>query len=210
MTMEKRLKEYGIIPVITIDDENDAPALAEALCAGGLECAEVTFRTDAAKNAISLMKKTREEMLIIAGTVLSCSQADEAMEAGAEMIVAPGLNVELAKYCKEKNYPYIPGICTPSEIELALSLGYDTVKFFPAELSGGIDMLKAFHGPYHEVRFMPTGGINMSNAKDYLLNDFVLCVGGTWIAREKMIEDKEFERIARNAIEASELVKTIR
>lgn len=208
--MKDILYKNGIIPVISIDDENNASELAQALLEGGLNCIEVTFRTDRAKQAIEVISTTYPEMYIIAGTVLSCSQADEAMEAGAKAIVAPGLNEEVARYCIEKGYPYIPGVCTPSEIEKAMSLGFDTLKFFPAELSGGLKMLEAFNGPYANIKFMPTGGINIDNAKSYLEKDFILCVGGTWIASRQMINEKKFDVIKEYALQASNLVKELR
>ena len=208
--MFERLKETGIIPVVSINDADNAKPLAEAVYTGGLSCIEVTFRTAAAKQAIRNIKDNCPDMFILAGTVLSTAQADEAMEAGASMIVAPGLNPKVAAYCKEKGYPYIPGICTPSEIETAMDLGYKIVKFFPAEASGGIKMLEAFHAPYRDVEFMPTGGINIETAKEYLKKDYILCVGGSWIAKADMIDKRQFEEIKESAKQAAELVRSIR
>lgn len=208
--MKDLLYRYGIVPVVTIEDENDASATAEALCNGHLGCAEITFRSASAENDIRLIKKARPDMFLIAGTVLSAAQADEAIDAGAKLIVSPGFNIEVAEHCRKKGYPYMPGVCTPTEIEMALSHGYDTLKFYPAELSGGIKMLETLHGPYHDVMFMPTGGINIDNASDYLKKDYILCVGGTWIADRKLIEEGRFDLISENAARAHELVKTLR
>ena len=202
------LEKTGIIPVVSISNVKDAVPLAKALCEGGLSCVEVTFRTEAAGDAISVISKNVPEMYVIAGTVLTAKQADEAIEAGASMIVAPGLNPKIAKYCKENSYPYIPGICTPSEIEQTMELGYKMLKFFPAEVSGGVRMLEAMHAPYKDVRFMPTGGISINNAEEYLKKDYIFCVGGSWIAKPEMIAEGKFEEIKQLAREAAELVRS--
>ena len=208
--MFERLEETGIIPVVSIDNVKDAVPLAKALYDGGLSCVEVTFRTKTAKEAIAAISRDLPEMFILAGTVLSAEQADEAMEAGASVIVAPGLNPKVAAHCSEKGYPYIPGICTPSEIELARELGYRDLKFFPAEASGGVRMLDALHAPYGDVRFMPTGGISLHTAGEYLARDYILCIGGSWIARPEMISEGRFEEIRQLASQAAELVRSLR
>ena len=169
--MEKLIKEIssaGIVPVVKIDNAGDAVNLAAALRNGGMNCAEITFRTDAAEEAIRLIAGKYPDMLIAAGTVLTPKQADKAMAAGAKFIVSPGLNPTVVKHCIDKGYPVIPGICTPSEIEQAMSLGLSYLKFFPAEAAGGVKMIKALAAPYTGIRFMPTGGINVSNLTDYL------------------------------------------
>ena len=208
--MFEDLRQTGIVPVISINDAKDAASLAKALYEGGLHCAEITFRTSAAKEAIRIIRDSCPEMTILAGTVLKTQQADDAMEAGASIIVAPGLNPKLAKHCSEKGYPYIPGICTPSEIETAMDLGFKTVKFFPAEASGGVKMLEAMHAPYRDVTFMPTGGISLKNAGDYLEKDYILCVGGSWIAGSDLIDQGRFDEIRDAAKEAAELVSSLR
>ena len=166
MDIIKELSLIGIVPVIAINDAKDASPLADALCRGGLPCAEVTFRTDAAEEAIRIMKYSRPEMLVGAGTVLSADQADRAVAAGASFLVSPGLNPDVVSHCLERGYPILPGCATPSDIERAISMGLDAVKFFPAEAAGGIGMIRAMSAPYSKVRFMPTGGIKASNLNE--------------------------------------------
>ncbi len=191
----KQLSLIGIVPVIKIDNAKDAAPLAKALIEGGLPCAEVTFRTAAAKEAISIISKEYPEMIVGAGTVLTTTQVDDAIEAGAKFIVSPGLNPEIVKYCQEKGCPMVPGINNPSGIEQALSLGLDTVKFFPAEQSGGINMIKAMSAPYGGVKFMPTGGVNPQNVCEYLANPKIICCGGSWMVKPDMIAAGDFEGI---------------
>ena len=162
----KQISEIGVVPVIKIDRAEDAIPLAQALKNGGLCCAEVTFRTDAAEEAISLIHKEFPDFLIAAGTVLTPKQADAAVNAGAAFIVSPGLNPNVVKHCNDKGYPVIPGVCTPTEVEAAMSLGLSYLKFFPAEAAGGVKMIKAMAAPYTKIKFMPTGGIGVSNIKD--------------------------------------------
>ena len=159
----EKISKIGIVPVVKIDRAQDALPLAKALCAGGLPCAEVTFRTDAAAEAIKIMTENFPDMCVGAGTVLNAAQVDVAVEAGAKFIVSPGLNANTVKYCQEKNVPITPGTSSPSDIELAIELGLDVVKFFPAEQSGGLAKIKAMAAPYVNMKFMPTGGINAKN-----------------------------------------------
>ena len=168
MNVLKELSLIGIVPVIKIDRVEDALPLAKALIDGGLPCAEITFRTAAAKDAIAAISKEYPEMIVGAGTVLTKEQVDDAIEAGSKFIVSPGFNPEIVKYCQEKGCPIVPGINNPSGIEAALELGLTTVKFFPAEAAGGLKMLKAMAAPYGQLTFMPTGGINENNLLDYL------------------------------------------
>ena len=198
----KELSLIGIVPVIKIDDAKDAAPLAKALIEGGLPCAEVTFRTAAAKEAISIIAKEYPEMIVGAGTVLTKAQVDDAIEAGAKFIVSPGFNPEIVKYCQEKGCPIVPGINNPTGIEQALSLGLDVVKFFPAEQSGGIKMIKAMAAPYGGVKFMPTGGVNPGNVNDYLAFNKILCCGGSWMVDAKMISSGDFDGIAKLVREA--------
>lgn len=198
----KKLSLIGIVPVIKIDDAANAVPLAKALIDGGLPCAEVTFRTSAAKDSISAISKAFPDMLVGAGTVLTKEQVDDAIGAGAKFIVSPGLNPEVVSYCVEKGYPMIPGISNPSGIEQALSLGLDTVKFFPAEQAGGLEMIKAMSAPYGSVRFMPTGGVNPSNLAAYLSNPKIICCGGSWMVKADIIAAKDFDKITRLAREA--------
>jgi 2-dehydro-3-deoxyphosphogluconate aldolase/(4S)-4-hydroxy-2-oxoglutarate aldolase len=191
----KRLHGIGIIPAIVLDDVKDAAPLAEALCKGGLPAAEVTFRTAAAHDAIKAMKEARPDLIVGAGTVLTKEQVDSALDAGAEFIVAPGLNPEIVKYCQEKKVPMVPGLSTASEIEQALALGLHTVKFFPAEAMGGVKTIKALCGPYKNLTFLPTGGINTENMLDYLNYDKIFAVGGTWMVKSDLIKNGQFDRI---------------
>lgn len=209
MDMMKQIEEMGIVPVVVIEDAKQALPLAEALCAGGLPCAEVTFRTAAARDAIREMKK-KENMLVGAGTVLTTDQVDEAVDAGAEFIVSPGFNRKVVRHCQEKGIPVIPGVCTPTEVEMALEEGLEVVKFFPAEAAGGIAMIKAMSAPYGSVRFMPTGGITMENLADYLSCNKVIACGGSFMVSKKLIAENQFEKIEELTREAVSLCKKIR
>ncbi|MBR2615329.1 MAG: bifunctional 4-hydroxy-2-oxoglutarate aldolase/2-dehydro-3-deoxy-phosphogluconate aldolase [Clostridia bacterium] len=204
----ERVQALGVLPVIKIQNADHAEKLAAALIAGGLPAAEVTFRTDAAEEAISRMHQAYPELLIGAGTVLTTEQADRAMAAGATFIVSPGLNPKVVGHCVEKGYPIIPGICTPSELECALGFGLEVVKFFPAEAAGGLPMIKAMSAPYGAVRFMPTGGINQKNILSYLANPKVLCCGGSWMVPEDKLMAEDFGAIEALVREAVELVKS--
>lgn len=208
--VNERLKEIGIVPVVVINDIEDALPLAEALVNGGLPCAEITFRTEAAARAIQIMSEAYPDLLVGAGTVLTKEQVDTAIESGAKFIVSPGLNPNIVSYVLEKGIPMVPGTCTPSDIERALELGLTEVKFFPAEASGGLNMIKALSGPYVNVSFMPTGGLNTSNVRDYLANPKIFCCGGTWIAKADLLKEKKFDEIERLVKEAAQIVKEVR
>ncbi len=208
--MFEELRKIGIVPVVSIDDAENALPLAAALWKGGLSCVEVTFRTAAAERSIALIRNAYPDMTILAGTVLNKDQAYVAIKAGADVIVAPGLNTRMAEYCLERKYPYIPGVCTPSEIETAMEYGLRVLKFFPAKASGGLKMLEALHAPYGDIRFMPTGGIGIEDVREYLSKDYILCVGGSWIASTSLISEGRFDEIKRCAAEASASVRKIR
>lgn len=198
----KELSLYGIVPVVKIERIEDAFPLAKALCDGGLPLAEVTFRTPCAKEAIQIMKKNFPEMLIGAGTVLNPQQVDEAIEAGSQFIVSPGLNPQVVQYCLDKNMPVIPGCATPSDMEKAMTLGLDTVKFFPAEANGGIKAIKAMSAPYGNLKFMPTGGINTQNINAYLACDQIIACGGTWMVSQELIRNRQWDQITQITKEA--------
>lgn len=201
----ERIEKLGIVPVVALDSAKDAAELAGSLCRGGLPCAEVTFRTAAAKESIEIMTREFPDMLVGAGTVLTTSQVDEALASGAKFIVSPGLNPKVVSYCIEKNIPVTPGCANPSDIEQALELGLDVVKFFPAESLGGLNMIKAMSAPYGNVRFMPTGGINTENITSYLAFPKILACGGSWMVNKKLISEGRFdevERLTREAVEA--------
>ena len=206
----EKLKKTGIVPVVVIENEEDAIPLARALCNGGLPCAEVTFRTSAAASAICLIKEAYPQMCVGAGTVLTKQQVDEAVASGSEFIVSPGLNPNIVTYVLEKGIPMLPGTCTPSDIERALELGLTQVKFFPAEPSGGLPMIKALAAPYVDVEFMPTGGINIQNVREYLSYKRIMCVGGTWMVKPQLIQEKRFDEIEKLAREAADIVKEVR
>lgn len=211
--MEKlisQISDVGVVPVVKLDSADDALPLAAALKKGGLCCAEVTFRTDAAEESIRRIAKEYPDFLVAAGTVLTPAQADAAMNAGASFVVSPGLNPEVVKHCIAKGYPIIPGVCTPSEVEMALSLGLKYLKFFPAEAAGGVKMIKAMAAPYTMVKFMPTGGIGVKNLKDYLDCKAVYACGGSWMVPADKIAEGKFDEIADLTREAVELLKEIR
>lgn len=189
------LSKIGIVPVVKIDNATDAVPLASALIKGGLPCAEVTFRTEAAEEAIALMSKEFPEMLVGAGTVLTTDQVDRAVNAGAKFIVTPGFNAKIVKYCIDRNIPVTPGCPTTSDIEAAIELGLDVVKFFPAENLGGISMIKALAAPYVGIKFMPTGGINANNINSYLDCDKILACGGSWMVKDTLINAGKFDEI---------------
>lgn len=195
MDVLKQLSLIGIVPVIAIDDAGDAVPLAQALCEGGLPCAEVTFRTAAAADAIAAMTKAFPDMLVGAGTVLTCEQVDRAVAAGAKFIVSPGLNPETVRHCQKIGIPVCPGTSNPSDIEVALSLGLKTVKFFPAEAAGGLKYIKSIAAPYVDVTFMPTGGIGEKNLLEYLSFKKILCCGGSWMVPKDAIAAKDWDKI---------------
>lgn len=194
-TILERLEMVGIVPVIKIDRVEDAVPLARALCEGGLPVAEVTFRTECAKEAIHEICTALPNMLVGAGTVLTTAQVDEAIEAGAAFVVSPGLNEQVVRYCQEKGVPILPGCANPSDVEKAIALGLEVVKFFPAEAAGGLPMIKAMAAPYHKMRFMPTGGINEQNLSSYLAFDKIIACGGSWMVSEELIKKGEFDKI---------------
>ena len=205
-----RIKKTGIIPVVVIDDKKDAAPLADALCKGGLPCAEVTFRTEAAADAIRLMKNTHPEMLVGAGTVLTIHQVDEAIAAGAEFIVSPGFDTVIVDYCMEKDVVVLPGCISPSEAAFAVRKGLSVIKFFPAEQAGGLPFIKAIAAPYTTLSFMPTGGINPENVKEYLKYDRIFACGGSWMVKGKLISEGRFDEIQKLTEEAAAIVKEIR
>jgi len=198
----EQISKIGIVPVVKIDRAEDALPLAKALCAGGLPCAEVTFRTDAAAEAIKIMTTNFPEMCVGAGTVLNAAQVDAAIEAGSKFIVSPGLNPKTVKYCIEKNIPITPGTSSPSDIEQAIELGLDVVKFFPAEQSGGLAKIKAMAAPYVNMKFMPTGGVNAKNLTSYLDFPKIIACGGSWMVPGDLINAGEWDKIEQLTREA--------
>lgn len=191
----KEIYQIGIVPVIALSDAKDARPLAQALCEGGLSCAEVTFRTAAAEESIRIMTTEFPQMLVGAGTVLTTEQVDKAVAAGAKFIVSPGLNPKVVKYCVDRGIPIVPGCANPSDIEQAIEYGLEVVKFFPAEAAGGLDMIKAMSDPYGDMKYMPTGGINAKNLVEYLDFKKIIACGGSWMVKSDMIAAGAFDQI---------------
>jgi 2-dehydro-3-deoxyphosphogluconate aldolase/(4S)-4-hydroxy-2-oxoglutarate aldolase len=202
----KKFEEMGVVPVVAIPESAAAMPLADALIEGGLPCAEITFRTDAAIDAMRIMAQ-RGDILVGAGTVLTVDQVKAAVDAGARFVVSPGFNPRVVGYCVENNISNTPGVCTPSDIEAAMDFGLDVLKFFPVEAFGGLKTLKAVGAPYGSVKFIPTGGISPKNLMDYLASPKVLACGGTWVAKSDLISNGRFDEILRNAKEAVSIVK---
>lgn len=202
----EQLAARRLVPVVVIDRAEDAGPLAAALKAGGLPVAEVTFRTAAAEAAIREMARDKD-LVLGAGTVLQVEQVDRAIAAGATYIVTPGFNARVVRRCRERGLPVFPGVATPTEIQMALDEGLDTVKFFPAESLGGIKALKAIAAPYSMVRFIPTGGINLEKLADYLAFKAVVAVGGSWMVAPELLKARNFAEVTRLAAEAVALVK---
>ncbi|MEV0878681.1 bifunctional 4-hydroxy-2-oxoglutarate aldolase/2-dehydro-3-deoxy-phosphogluconate aldolase [Micromonospora echinofusca] len=195
-----------ILPVVVLDAARDAAPLADALLRGGLRSAEVTFRTDAAAEAIRVMSE-RPDLLVGAGTVLTPDQVDRAVEAGARFVVTPGFSPAVVRRCQELGVPVFPGVATGTEIQMALDAGLDTVKFFPAEQLGGVGMIKALAAPFRSVRFIPTGGVNTANLADYLALPAVLAVGGTWMVAPDLIAARRWDEVAARTAAAVEAAR---
>ena len=193
------LGKIGIVPVIKIDDATKAVPLAKALIAGGVPCAEITFRTHAGEEAIRRINKEVPDILLGAGTVLSVDQVDRAINAGAKFIVSPGFNPKVVSHCITKGIPITPGCSNPSDIEQALELGLDVVKFFPAEQAGGLDYIKAIAAPYTTLKFLPTGGINAANIANYIAYEKILASGGSWMVTADLInvDDRSIRTILK-------------
>ncbi len=200
-TIESKLFTFDIL---------DRVGGGDALVEGGLPCAEVTFRTEAAEESIRLMHEKYPDMLVGAGTVLTVSQVDKAIAVGAKFVVSPGFDPDIVDYCMEKGICILPGCVTPSEVAQALMRGLKVVKFFPAEQYGGIATIRALAAPYEMLSFMPTGGINAKNLKDYLEYEKILCCGGSWMVKGDLIKNKEFDKIRELTKEAVELVEKYR
>ena len=208
--LDKRLFDTGVIPVIALEDETQAVPLAQALLAGGIAAAEVTFRTPAAAGGIARMAKSHPEMLVCAGTVLTVDQAKAAVDAGAQAVISPGTNPKVVEWCLEHQVPVYPGCATPTEVEAALGLGLTTVKLFPAQVVGGVAMLKALYGPYRQVKFMPTGGISPANLGEYLSQPNVIACGGSWLCPKEHLAAGNWQKIADLAQACSDMVRQLR
>ena len=209
-SVAETIQNMGVVPVVVLHDAKDAAPLAKALCDGGLPCAEVTFRTDAAQESIAVMTREYPEMFVGAGTVLTVDQVDRAVRAGAKFIVSPGFDPEIVDYCLGQNIPVFPGCITPSEVAQAVKRGLKIVKFFPAEQFGGMATIKAIAAPYVGLKFMPTGGINAKNLENYLTCDEIIACGGSWMVKGDLIKAGKFDEITSLTKEAVELVAKIR
>ena len=203
--IRQQIKQLQIIPVIALEKAEQADPLADALVAGGLPIAEVTFRTDAAEASIRAMS-ARQDLLVGAGTVLSVEQVDRAIDAGAQFAVTPGFNPQVVRHCLDKELPIFPGVSSPTEIEMALDHGLQTVKFFPAEALGGLKTLKAIAAPYQMIRFIPTGGIGADNLAEYLAFAPVLACGGSWMVKPALYADGNFKPVESAVRKATTIV----
>lgn len=208
LTMEQ-VAACGIVPVVVLDDVEQAVPTARALLKGGINAMEITFRTAAAKGSIARVAAEVPEMIVGAGTVINVEQLHDAVEAGAKFVVSPGSDADVIKEAAKLNVPIVPGVVTPSEIILGLKLGIKIFKFFPAESYGGLKTIKALCGPFPQIKFIPTGGISQSNVADYLKNPKIQAVGGSWMVSKDMINAGDFEGIAQKSKEATDLFKEI-
>ena len=202
-----QLQRLKVVPVIALDHAEDILPLADTLAQNGLSVAEITFRSPAAGEAIRLLRQQRPDFLIAAGTVLTADQVFQAKNAGADVVVTPGFNPKIVQLCQDLGLPIIPGVNNPMAIEAALELGIDTVKFFPAEASGGVKMIKALLGPYAQLKMMPTGGIGLQNIQDYLAIPNVVACGGSWFVEKTLINAKNWSKINRLTQEVVTLIK---
>ena len=210
MNITEQIQNLAVVPVVVLEDTEDALPLAKALCEGGLPCAEVTFRTDAAEESIKIMTEAFPDMLVGAGTVLTAEQVDQAVKAGAKFIVSPGFDPEIVDYCILKDIPVFPVCITPSEVAQAVKRGLKVIKFFPAEQFGGIAAIKALAAPYTDIKFMPTGGINPKNLENYLSDDKIIACGGSWMVKGNLIKEGRFDEIRILTAEAVKLASGIR
>lgn len=209
--VDRKIMEIGVVPVIKLENpERDARPLAEALGAGGIPAAEVTFRAAGAGEAIRRMKEACPDMLVGAGTVVSASQVDQALEAGAQFIVSPGLDLDLVRYCQERGAPVYPGCTTASEYQAALRLGLEVLKFFPAEQSGGLGKIKALAAPFPQFKIMPTGGISLKNLGEYLSCPVILACGGSYMVTAELIGSQNWQEITRLCRQSREIVDAVR
>ena len=210
MDILEAMRRTAVIPVVVLDDAKDAVPTAKALLAGGVDVMEITFRTAAAADSIKAVAENCPEMLVGAGTVVTLDQCKQALECGAKFIVSPGFDPEVVNWCAERNIPITPGCVTPTEIMAAMKLGLNVVKFFPAGVYGGLKAMKALSAPFGGVKFIPTGGVDAKNLKEYLEAPFVHAVGGSWLCPKNEIAAGNFDAVTTLCREASEIVKAVR
>ena len=206
----EKFKSSGVVPVVVLDDAKDAVPTAKALLAGGVDVMEITFRTAAAADSIKAVAEGCPDMLVGAGTVVTLEQCKQALECGAKFIVAPGFDEEVVRWCVERSIPITPGCVTPTAIMAAMKLGLSIVKFFPAGVYGGLKAMKALSAPFGGVKFIPTGGVDAKNLKEYLEAPFVHAVGGSWLCPKKEIAAGNFDAITARCREASAIVREVR
>lgn len=209
MDIWEKIRAAGVVPVVVIEDARDAVPTAKALLAGGIGVMEITFRTACAAEAIRVVAKEVPEMTVGAGTVLNSEQGREALEAGAKFIVSPGFDDTLVRFCRDLSVPIVPGCVTPTEIMKAVAEGLNVVKFFPADIYGGLSAMKALSAPFGHIRFIPTGGVNSGNLGEYLAQPYVFAVGGSWICTKDDISHHRFDRIAELSGKAANQVALI-
>ena len=209
MNIQEQIAKIRLVPVVVLEDAKDAVPLAKALIAGGLPVAEVTFRTDAAEESIRLMSENCPEMLVGAGTVITVAQAEAAVAAGAKFIVTAGFSEDVTRWAVAHNVPIFPGVCTPTEIMMALRYDLKIVKFFPAAQYGGLKTIKALAGPFPKLKFMPTGGVSAANVQEYLSDPHIIACGGSWMVKGDLVKSGNFEEITRLTAEAMALVKAV-
>lgn len=203
----QQVADTKVVPVVVLNRVEDAKPLGEALCAGGLPVAEVTFRTEAAEESIRIMKKEFPEMLVGAGTIVNVEQAKRALDAGSTFLVSPGFSAKVTEFAIDNNVPIFPGCCTPTEIMMAMDYGLKVVKFFPAKQFGGLDTIKALAAPFPSMKFMPTGGISAANIREFLAFDKIIACGGSWMVNGALVKEGNFAEITRLTKEAVDLVK---
>ena len=209
--LQQKISAIGVVPVIKLTNPTrDAKPLADALCAGGVPVAEITFRAAGAADAIRIMAESHPEMLVGAGTVLTTAQVDEAVNAGASFIVTPGLDIDIVKYCQEKGVTIFPGCTTPTDYHAAFKLGLEVLKFFPAEQSGGLDKIKAMSAPFPMFKVMPTGGINLKNLKEYISCPVIAACGGSYMCTADLVDNQKWDEIIDLCKKSVEIVKEAR
>ncbi|MEE3350797.1 MAG: bifunctional 4-hydroxy-2-oxoglutarate aldolase/2-dehydro-3-deoxy-phosphogluconate aldolase [Saccharofermentanaceae bacterium] len=206
----KKMEETGLVPVVVIENPEDAVPTAKALLQGGIGMMEITFRTSCAKDAIAIVKKEVPDMVVGAGTILDVKQAQDAVSAGAEFIVSPGFSEEVVRWCNDNKTAVVPGCVTPTEIIAARSLGLSVVKFFPANLFGGIKAIKTLSGVFRDMRFLPTGGVNLENISEFASEKCIVAIGGSFVCTSKDIREHNFETITKLSKESVDKIRAAR
>ncbi|MBQ8844824.1 MAG: bifunctional 4-hydroxy-2-oxoglutarate aldolase/2-dehydro-3-deoxy-phosphogluconate aldolase [Clostridia bacterium] len=205
-----QIQNIGIVPVVKLNNVEKAIPLCEALIAGGINVAEVTFRTECASDVIKTIARECKDMIVGAGTIINVDQAKLAIECGAKFIVSPGFSRDIVEYCQSQNIPVIPGCITPSEIMQAIECGLNVVKFFPAKEFGGLSTMKSLSGPFGQIKFMPTGGVNLENLKEFISAKFIVACGGTYMVKDDLINSDNYEEITRLSRQSIEIIKEAR